>query len=961
MDWQIVRPFQHLLETDDYEHKVIMHLSYLLKQAEESECHQYVCPGLQCLVLGDSKVGKTSLVRSLTGERFDTEQTKTQGIEERIVDNDWSTLKFTKGHVPGNLIPYFKEALFRSMSFGTDSKEPLSDTTKLDFTALFMMICLYTFRIKGLLSVIRRSAFHFCLVLMSLSHILLFTASSRLLNFANQSLRSMIYIFVLIQCALLIRCTLKGIFLSGVVGVALAVLMTCYQTGIFERQQFWEIINFSVLMTDIILYGVEKLHLLFEFTAKWFQNHNQGTSPHPGQGKFEFRKIQRALALLSLVVIAFTGFSITMTPLLLLPFTNDLQLGHAHHHIFVGGGLCSYVFLSAQFALIAKVLQVDWTWKALIVFMVIISSIGVIPSLTTKCCILFFCSIAFLVWHLMYLYKISPVEADIRCSVVQIMNASFDAPLYTSLSYLARLKLKAYRKGKFLNLKLLDFVGDREYYSYHHLFFRHEALYLIVFNLSEFANENFKDVSTHIQRLQFWLKSICSRVLPHCTQILLVGTHREKLDVNCIKILNGHFKRFLSANVCAKVMENDADRLVFFPVENTLANKDTGIKELQSKIMSLAIKQQKRIIIEHNIPLEWILIQDVIMKHKISSDDTFCVSLDEFQRMIMEDFVLRDKCGLSKDMLKYFHNIGLIIYVDKKQDFDLSNWILVCPEKLIDIFINISSKPAESTKDRGSLKYDWKLLQSKGILTKQLLQSLLSTVEEEEEAVIAFLEYYGLICSLKYKGIAIRAKCDCVFQPTHFVPSLLPLSANGDTPVWHNNDGDKTFYVFFCNFLPEALFHQLLSRAQKHSTLEFRNGKTVLYRDAGQFWMKPWLSYQLTLIEEEEMIEVTYNSSHKGKEKPSYVLGQVFLMIDGICQSNFPSVEFHCGPACPSETCPGYQDDYFTSLPTAEGNGTRRRHVYDIMPGRQRNQPVYLYCENKCFEDELYEWVPSDK
>ena len=875
MDREIVRPFQHLLETDDYEQKVIMHLSYLLKQAEESECHQYVCPGLQCLVLGDSKVGKTSLVRSLTGEQFDTEQTKTQGIEERIVGNDWSTLEFTKGHVPGNFIPYFKGALFRSMSFGTDSKEPLSDTKKLDFTALLMMICLYTFRIKGLLSVIRRSAFHFCLVLMSLSHILLYTASSWLINFANQSLRLMIYLFVLIQCVLLIRCTRKGILFFGVVGVALTVLMTCYQSGIFERQQFWEIINFSVLVTDITLYGVVKFHFLFEFTAKWFQNHNQGTSPHPGQGKFEFRKIQQALELLSLMVIAFTGFSITMTPLLLLPFANDLQLGHAHHHIFVGGGLCSYIFLSAQCALVAKVVEVDWTCKALIVFMTIISSIGVIPSLTTKCYILFFCSIVLLVWHLMYLYKISPVVADIRCSVVQIMNASFDAPLYTSLFHLARLKLKAYRKGKFLNLKLLDFVGDRGYYSYHHLFFRHEALYLIVFNLSEFANEDFKDVSTRIQRLQFWLKSICSRV-PHCTQILLVGTHREKLDINCIKILNDHLKRFLSEKYCAKVMENDVHRLVFFPVENTLGNKDIGIQELQSKIKSVAIEQQKRIITEHNIPLLWILIQDLIMKLKRNSDAAFCVSLDEFQRMIMDDFFLRDKCSLSKDMLKYFHKIGLIIYVDKKQDFDLSNWILVCPEKLIDIFINISSKPTESTTYRGSLKYDWNLLQRKGILTKQLLQSLLSTVEKEEVAVIAFLEHYGLICPLEYKGIAISAKCDCDIQPTHFVPSLLPLSANGDTPVWHNNDGDKTFYVFFCNFLPEALFHQLLSRAQKNSTLEFPNGKTVLYRDAGKFWMNPWLSYQLALIEEEEMIEVTYNSRYCKCKIVIFVLSTVF-------------------------------------------------------------------------------------
>ena len=90
------------------------------------------------------------------------------------------------------------------------------------------------------------------------------------------------------------------------------------------------------------------------------------------------------------------------------------------------------------------------------------------------------------------------------------------------------------------------------------------------------------------------------------------------------------------------------------------------------------------------------------------------------------------------------------------------------------------------------------------------------------------------------------------------------------------------------------------------------------------------------------------------------MLGQVFLMIDGNCKSYFPSVKFHCGPAYPSETCPGHQDDYFTSLPTAEGNGTRHRHVYNIMRGCQRNRAAYLYCENNCFKDELYEWIPLE-
>ena len=876
MGWETFTAFQRVFETNGFVHEMFTYHNHRLQEvvAEESECCRYISPGLQCLVLGDSQVGKTSLVRSLTGERFDTEETKTQGIEERFVDNSWNTLDFTKGHATEKFIPYFKETLVRSMSFGRDRKEPLSDSTKLDFMAVLMVIFLYVGRIGELLSVVAHCTFHLLLVLLSLSDILWCTASS----FVNLLLlRSVAYIFLLIHCVSLIRCTLKGIPLFGAIGAFLAVMTTYYSTGIFESQQFWNTLTFSILVTDTVLFEVVEFPLLFlGFTVKWFQNLIQGTSPHPGQDKFEFGKIRRALELLSSMVIGVNVFSITMTPLLLLPMVDNLQLAHAHHHILVGRAHCWYIlFLAYSAYLVIKLCKVHWSWKALIVFTTIIFSTHLILLPTTRHCAAilssFSSSILFLACLLMYLYKITPVAADIRCNVVQLMDASCDAFLHTALQFWKKLKLQACRKGKFLNLKVLDFVGDREYYSYHHLLFRHQALYIIVFNLSEFANDDFRDVCTQVQRLQFWMKSICSRV-PHYTQILLVGTHRENLVNNCLRILNDHLKKFLLEKYCGKVMENDIDRLVFFPVENTLGNKDTGIQELQSKIMSVASEQQKRVTTEDNIPLQWILIQDVIMKLKIKSDATFCVTLDEFQEMIMENFEIPDKCSLSKDMLNYFHKIGLIIYVDKKQDFDLSNWILVCPEKLIDIFTDISWKPAESTKYRGSLKCDWNLLQRKGILTKKLLQSLLSTVEKGEEAIIAFLEHYGLICPLEYKGIAINKKCDGDIQPMHFVPSLLPLSANGDTPVWHNNDGDKKFYVFFCNFLPEALFHQLLSRAQKNSTLEFPNGKTVLYRDAGKFWMNPWLSYQVTLIEEEEMIEVTYNSRYCKCEIVIFVL-----------------------------------------------------------------------------------------
>ena len=90
-------------------------------------------------------------------------------------------------------------------------------------------------------------------------------------------------------------------------------------------------------------------------------------------------------------------------------------------------------------------------------------------------------------------------------------------------------------------------------------------------------------------------------------------------------------------------------------------------------------------------------------------------------------------------------------------------------------------------------------------------------------------------------------------QPNHFVPSLPPMSADGDIPVWHDDDDvDKKFliFVFFDRFIPQPLFHRLLSRAHKLSKGEFPNGKTVLYRDAGKFWfwMSTWQPYRLKLV-----------------------------------------------------------------------------------------------------------------
>ena len=188
---------------------------------------------------------------------------------------------------------------------------------------------------------------------------------------------------------------------------------------------------------------------------------------------------------------------------------------------------------------------------------------------------------------------------------------------------------------------------------------------------------------------------------------------------------------------------------------------------------------------------------------------------------------------------------------------DLSNWVLLKPEILVDIIIQLVTPPPEITQQRG-LRWAWHLLQKKGTLTNSLLRNI-SKMQENEEAITAFLEEYDVICPLIYKKVEMcNPHEENEEQPTHFVPSLLPMSSDGDVPVWHDDDTDKKFYIFFRRFLPEPLFHRLLSRAHKSSKVEFRNGQTVVFRDAGKFWMRSSLPYMIKLMREEKMVEVTF-------------------------------------------------------------------------------------------------------
>ena len=66
-------------------------LKNLNLQDEDATIKQFVFQG-QCMILGDSGTGKTSLVNSLTGKPFDPGQTKTRKMDQKLVDEKWKNL-----------------------------------------------------------------------------------------------------------------------------------------------------------------------------------------------------------------------------------------------------------------------------------------------------------------------------------------------------------------------------------------------------------------------------------------------------------------------------------------------------------------------------------------------------------------------------------------------------------------------------------------------------------------------------------------------------------------------------------------------------------------------------------------------------------------------------------------------------------------------------------------------------
>lgn len=800
---------------------------------------QFVWQG-QCLILGDARVGKTSLKKSLTGEAFNVEERRTKGVEVSLVDRKWKTSDPTTGLSFGSFARFTESALYKWVFYGPGGAKFVMTENR---TSLF---CVKWFLlINWVISFVRL----LCLDEMS--------ATFRIFFFSTSLIAVLLRFFFFIEDPVqaLILFSIIANIPRFIVGLGTSYLLSGLRKGTdccnikFSSPEHDSWCNQYVCVPQFLIFAVMWDYIFFKMLRlgrKYYLNpvNLSGVeSTVPGQATFEDSE-PIFLRILIFILPIISGFS----------FGCIIGLSvepSEYRYCVIIHCLAISLFCYLICALAKTVL--NWQGQVALVLILYLSKEKADLSLFSFCPISIYMAM-FAVWACHMLYKdwdeMYPLLTSIgnngetRASIIFILIEN---------CILNFRKLKAALQNTFccVKLKLLDFAGDEEYYAYHNIFMRDQAIYIVVFNMANFSDNNFRHIETKIQRLRFWLESICSKARPK-TPIFLVGTHRGHMDTIHLKAIDKHLQRHLTHSFSDELVMNKEDKLLYFPTENRLGRNDRGIQNLQKEIMSTA--EELRPIMGREIPYSWIKIQDAIINLSENRNAKFCVPLRQFP-ISVGNFICSN---WSRETLKYFHEKGLVIYNHDRHDSQLSSWILLKPAILVDIITQlVSPLTDEEVYFQRGFRRDWKLLHDTGMLTDSLLKHILSRFQENEEAMKGFLEEYDIICPLFFNATNQEEEA----QVTHFVPSLLPMSSMATVttpPVWFDGPYDKTFYVFFNRFLPQSVFQHLLSRAHKNSKAEFAHGQPVICQDVGRFWLWPNQPYRLLRLKDEDMIEVKF-------------------------------------------------------------------------------------------------------
>ena len=244
-----------------------------------------------------------------------------------------------------------------------------------------------------------------------------------------------------------------------------------------------------------------------------------------------------------------------------------------------------------------------------------------------------------------------------------------------------------------LELRALDFAGQKQYRPMHHCYITRRAIYLVVFDLqkmiehiesppSDATSSSDAGPSSPIEQLRYWLYSIHAHVfLPKddkMRRVCLVGTHRSPprgrhiTDSEIQKINERITCEFENDDRCTNLfhyMGSSKPKLIFAPVENSIDGKEyidrvnSGAVYLQKELK--AVTSQLKFLNE-DYPLIWLRFEQDLIKMRqslIQKKLPLFVTVDEVLKLAKHQGI--DDTKNQELALDFFHQTGKVVYLSK--------------------------------------------------------------------------------------------------------------------------------------------------------------------------------------------------------------------------------------------------------------------------------------------------------
>ncbi|XP_030831180.1 uncharacterized protein LOC100889840 isoform X2 [Strongylocentrotus purpuratus] len=406
-----------------------------------------------------------------------------------------------------------------------------------------------------------------------------------------------------------------------------------------------------------------------------------------------------------------------------------------------------------------------------------------------------------------------------------------------------------------VSLSIWDFAGHDIYYTTHQVFLTWRAIYVIVFDLSrnldsvvppesrdqyyEMAKGGAKSELTCLQFINFWLCSIFAHaVVPSSVRnkntsntaqksppIFIVGTHRESVKGDAKekkKKIGTAFEKIHDSIMTWPFECHVVPK--YYAIENSLEDKDEELVALRRHIEKVAMEEPY---MGEEIPLRWLLFEEALAADKVNY-----MSLDQTKEL-MQPVGMESEHELLT-MLTFYHDLGYVVYYGGIEDQQslLRDMVILNPQWLIDVFKQVITILDPAKRD-GIVSDAWTTLQKDGILEDRLIHHMWQGFLEHKEALVKLMAKFDLICEAPVERLQqeqqdgvdteVSNETEKVGNKRYYVPSRLTSHCPPEEIAQIKSSTD--FYVDFQRFLPDGLFHRLMTRAVRW--MDERDGKPV--------------------------------------------------------------------------------------------------------------------------------------